>query len=170
MLHHAIHAGDSDGGEQSADGGGNQADQQGNQHGHARHFAGSGLRDAERRVRLQRDNRQQEDQRQARNQDVERDFVRRLLALGAFHQRDHAIQECFAGIGCDANLDVIRQHAGAAGHGAAVAARFANHRSALARDYGFIHGGDALDHFAVAGDQFARVAGHYIARAESRSR
>ena len=72
---------------------------------------GARLRHAEHRVRLQRHHRQQEDQRQARDQNIERDFVGRLLALGAFHQRDHAIQERFAGVGRDANLDVIRQHA-----------------------------------------------------------
>ena len=35
VLHHAIHAGDADGGKQAADGGGNQADQQRDQHGDA---------------------------------------------------------------------------------------------------------------------------------------
>ena len=45
------------------------------------------------RERLQRHDRQQEDDRQAREQDVERDLVRRLLPLGALDQRDHAIEE-----------------------------------------------------------------------------
>ena len=39
VLHHAIHAGDADGGEQSADGRRDQADQQRDQHGHAGHGA-----------------------------------------------------------------------------------------------------------------------------------
>ena len=35
------------------------------------------------------------------DQDIQRDFVRRLLALRAFDQRDHAIQEGFAWVGGD---------------------------------------------------------------------
>ena len=102
VLHDAIHARDSDSRKQSANGGRDQADQQRNQYRHARHGARARLGHAENCVRLQRDNRQQEDQGQSRDQNVERDFVRGLLALGAFHQRDHAIQERFAG------LEVIR--------------------------------------------------------------
>ena len=37
VLHHAVHAGDADGGEQPADGGRDQADQQRDQHGDAGH-------------------------------------------------------------------------------------------------------------------------------------
>ena len=169
VLHHAVHAGDSDGREQSTNGGRDQTHQQGNQHGHARHRSGPCLRHAECRVRLQRNHRQQEDQRQARDQDVQRDLVRSLLALRAFHQRDHAIQKRFAGIGCDSNLDVIRQHAGATRDGATVAPGLANYGRALAGDHRLVNCRDAVDHFAVARDQFTSVAGHHIARAQSRS-
>ena len=48
------------------------------------------------RERQQRDARQQEDDRHRRQQDVERDLVRRLLPLGAFDQRDHAVEERLA--------------------------------------------------------------------------
>ena len=48
------------------------------------------------RERLQRDDGDQEHDRQAGEQDVERDLVRRLLPLGALDQRDHAIQEGLA--------------------------------------------------------------------------
>ncbi len=34
-----------------------------------------------------------EDQRHAGEQDVERDLVRRLLALGTFDERDHPVDE-----------------------------------------------------------------------------
>ena len=128
-----------------------------------------GLRDAERGVRLQRDHRQQEDQRQAGDQDVQRDLVRRLLPLRAFDQRDHAVEERFAGIRSDPDLDLIRQNPRAAGDGAAVAARFANHRRALAGDHGLIHGGDAFDDLAVARDQVAGVAKHDVAGAQRRA-
>ena len=48
------------------------------------------------RERLQRDHREQEDDRQSRQQDVERDLVRRLLPLGAFDERDHPVEERLA--------------------------------------------------------------------------
>ena len=55
-----------------------------------------GRLDAEERERQQRHGREQEDDRQRREQDVERDLVRRLLALGALDHRDHAIEEGLA--------------------------------------------------------------------------
>ena len=166
VLHHAIHARDADGGEQAADGGRDQADQQRDQHRHGGHRARAGLRHREHRIRLQRDHRQQEDQRQAGDQNIQRDFIRRLLPLRAFHQRDHAVEKRFAGIGSDLDLDLIRQHSRAAGDRAAVAAGFANDRRAFARDDGFIDGRDAFDHVAIAGDQVARVADDDIAGAQ----
>ena len=61
-------------------------------------------------------------------------------------------------------LIVIGQHLRAAGHGAAIAAGFADHRRALAGDHRFVHGGDALDHLAIAGNQVAGFADHDVAR------
>ena len=75
----------------------------------------------------------------------------------AFHQRDHAVEKRLAGIGGDLNLDLIGQNPRAAGDGAAVAARFADDRRAFAGDGRFVHGGDAFDHFAIAGDQCRRA-------------
>ena len=43
--------------------------------------------------RPQRDADDEEDQRQAGEQDRQRQFVRRLLPLGALDQRDHAVDE-----------------------------------------------------------------------------
>ena len=69
---------------------GNQADEQRDQHEQR-------LRRARvDRERLQRDDGDQEDDRQPGEQDVERDLVRRLLPLGAFDERDHAIEERLA--------------------------------------------------------------------------
>ena len=159
-LNHAIHAGDADGGEQSADGRGNQADQQGNQHEDC-------LRRARiDRKRLQRHDREQEDDRQSGEQNVERDFIRRFLPRGAFDQADHAIEKCFAGIRGDAHLDFVGEHARSAGDRGAVAAGFANYRSGFAGDRGFVDGGHAFDHFAVAGNEFAGRHQHDIAGAE----
>ena len=149
VLNQPVHAGDADGREQSADGGGNQADQQRHQHKDGLRRAGIN------RERLQRDHRQQKDDGQAGQQDVQRDFVRRLLPLGAFDQRDHAIEECLAGIGRDLDLDLIGEHARAAGHRRAVASGFANHWRRFAGDRGLVHRGDAFDDLAVAGNEFA---------------
>src|SRR5205814_634313 len=58
----------------------------------------------------------------------------------------------------------------AAGDCAAVATRFADDRSALTRDDGFVHGGDALHDFAVAGDNVARLAEDQVAGPQLRCR
>ncbi len=84
-------------------------------------------------------------------QDVERDFVRRLLPLGAFDQRDHAVEEGLAGIRGDADFDLVGEHARAAGDRRAVAAGFADHGRGFAGDRGLVHRGDAFDNFAVRG-------------------
>ena len=78
--------------------------------------------------RLERHHDEQEDERQHREQDVQRDLVRRLLPDGALDERDHAVEKRFARIGGDLHHDPVREHPGAAGHGGAVAAGFADHR------------------------------------------
>ncbi len=105
--------------------------------------------------RLQRYHRQQKDDGEAGEQNAEGDFVRRLLARGAFDQRDHAIEKSFSGIRGDLYLDPVRKHLGAAGNGRAVAAGFANHGSRLAGDCRLIDRRHAFDHFAVARDVVA---------------
>ena len=59
-----------------------------------------------------------------------------------------------------------REHARAAGDGAAVAAAFADDRRGLAGDGGFVHGGRAFDDFAVGGDDFRGAHDHDIAFAQ----
>ena len=51
------------------------------------------------RERQQRRAGEQEDERELGEQDGERDLVRRALALGAFDQRDHAVEEGLARVG-----------------------------------------------------------------------
>ena len=58
--------------------------------------------------RLQGADREQEDDRQAGQQDRERDLVRRLLALGALDQGDHAVEEGLARVGGDADAAASR--------------------------------------------------------------
>ena len=163
VLHDAVHAGDADGGKQSADGRRDQADQQGDQNRDGWNRSRARLRDAEHRIGLQRDHREQEDQRQARDQDVQRNLIRRLLALRALHQGDHAVEERLAGVGRDLDLDLIRQDARAARNRAAVAAGFANDRRAFSGDHRFVHGRHALDHLSVSGNEVAGVANHDVA-------
>ena len=76
----------------------------------------------------------EEDDREAGEQDVERDLVRRLAPLGALDERDHAVEEALARLLRDLDHDPVGEHARAAGDRAAVAAGLADHRGGLARD------------------------------------
>ena len=155
--HQAVHAGDPDGRQQGADGGRDQADQQGDQHHDVLRCAGV------RRHRGERRDRGQEDQRQARQQDGQGDLVGRLAARGALDQRDHLVEEGLARRRGDADDDPVRQHAGAAGDGAAVAAGLPDDRGRLAGDRRLVDGRDALDDVAVAGDDLAGLDDHAVA-------
>ena len=57
-----------------------------------------------------------------------------------------------------ADDDPVGEHLGAAGDGAAVAARFADDGGDFAGDGRFVDRGDAFDDFAVAGNQVAGFA------------
>ena len=83
--------------------------------------------------------------------------------LGAFHQRDHAIEEGRALRRGDAHLDPVGQHARAAGDGRTIAAALADHRRGFAGDRRFVDRGDAFDHVAVARDQVAGLHQHDVA-------
>ena len=110
-----------------------------------------------------RHRRQQEDDRQPGEQYVQRYLVRRLLPLGALDQADHAIKKGRALARGDAHLDLVGEHARAAGHRRAVAAALANDRGGFAGDRRFIDRGDTLDDLAIARDQVARLDEHDIA-------
>ncbi len=110
---------------------------------------------------------QQEDDREAGEQDVQRDLVRRLLALGAFDQRDHAVEEGLARVGRDADAQPVAGDRRAAGDGAAdVGARLLEHRRRLAGDRRLADVGDALDDVAVAGDGLAGLDADDVALAQ----
>ena len=142
---------------QRADGGRDQRHEQRHQDHDRDRAAGIG------RVARDGHGREHEDDGEAREQDVERDLVRRLLPLGALDQPDHAVDEGRA-LGCrDAHLDPVGQHLRAAGHRRAVAAGFADHGRGFAGDGGFVDGGDALDHLAVGGDVVAGLDQHDVA-------
>ena len=117
-AHEAIHAGDADGGKERADGGGDQRHEQRHQHQHADVAAG-----VMRKAR-DRGNGEDEDDRHAGEQDVQRDFVRRLLTLRTFDQRDHAVEEGRALRRGDLHLDPVGDDGRAARDGRTVAAGF----------------------------------------------
>ena len=159
-LDQTVHAGDADGAQQRADGRRDQADEQRHQHGEA----DGGADRAGLRVEAHHDD--QEDNGQRAQQHVEGDFVRGLLTVRAFDQRDHLVDEGFARLLGDAHDDAVGQHAGAAGHRGAVAAGFADDRGGFAGDGGFIHGGDAGDDVAVAGDKLSGFDDDHVAEFE----
>ena len=161
VLHQPVHAGDADRREQAADRRGNQADEQRDQHEHGLRRAGVD------RQRLQRDDGDEKDDGEAGEQDVERDLVRRLLSVGAFDERDHAIEERLARVGGDLDPDPVREHARAAGHGGAVSAGLANHGRGLAGNRAFVDGRDTLDDVAVAGNDLTGRHGRHRPRSEA---
>ena len=156
-----IHAGDADRRQKAADRRRNEADEQRDQHGRRkigpRIFGDRPERHAD----------DQEDERQAGQQDGQRQLVRRLLPFGAFDQRDHAIDEGRAGRCGDPDLDEVGENRRAAGHGRAIAARFANDGRGFAGDRGFVDRGDALDDVAVTGDDLAGLDQNDVCRRRS---
>ena len=118
------------------------------------------------RERLQGDDGHQEHDRQAGQQDVERNLVRRLLPFRAFDQRDHPIEKGVPGVGGHADLDPVRQHLRAAGHGRAVAAGLADHRRRFARDRRLVDRRHTLDDLAVGRDELAGLHHHHVVLAQ----
>ena len=155
-----VHAGDADRREQAADRRRDQADEQRDQHRHRKHRSGIAGE------RPERDADDEEDQRQAGQQDRQRQFVRRLLPLGALDERDHAVDERRARGRGDAHLDLVGKHRGAARHRRAVAARLANDGRGFARDRGFVDRGETLDDVAVAGNDVAGLDEDDVADAQ----
>ena len=95
VLHQPVHARDADGRQERTDGGRDQADQQRDEHDDR--LLGPG----EDREGLQGRGGRQEDDGQAREQDVERDLVGRLLPAGALDEGDHPVDEALARLGGD---------------------------------------------------------------------
>ena len=148
-AHQPVHAGDPDRREQRPDRGRDQRDQQRDQ-GRLGEF-GAG----EEGEGAQRDDDEDEDQGERGEQDAERDLVRGLAPFRPLDQGDHPVEEGLARLLGDLDHDPVREHPGAAGDRAAVAAGLADHRRRLAGDRRLVDRGDALDHGAVAGDRLA---------------
>src|SRR5262249_19249978 len=116
----------------------------------------------------ERDAGDEEDDRHSGEEHVERDLVRCLLALGSFHEPDHAIEERLARIRRDSYDDAIRKHLRSAGDGGAIASRLANDGGRFSGHGRFVHRGNPLDHLAVAGDDLARFDNDDVASPKPR--
>src|SRR6185436_1446781 len=99
-------------------------------------------------------------------QDVERDLVRRLLALRSLDHGDHPVEERLAGIGRDLDDEPVGEHAGPARDRAAVATGLTDDGRALAGNGALVDGGDAEDNLAVARDEFPGLGEDEMAFAE----
>ena len=102
-------------------------------------------------------------------QDVERDLVRRLAALGALDERDHAVEERLAGLLRDLDHEPVGEQPRAAGDGRAVAAGLADHGRRLAGDRRLVDRADALDDLAVGRDDLAGLDDHDVAALRARA-
>ena len=116
--------------------------------------------------RLKRDHHHEEDDGEAGQQDVERDLVGRLLALGPLDHGDHPVEEGLAGLGGHPDDQPVGEHPRAAGHGAAVAAALPDDRGALAGDGALVHRGCSGDDLAVGRDQLAGLHQDDVAAAQ----
>ncbi len=172
LLHHPVDPGDADGAEQPADRRRDQTDEERDEHRDREGRLGEVRRVAVnvRPERLQADAHDEKDDRERRQEDVERDLVGGLLALGALDEGDHPVEEALARVRAHPHPDPVREHGRAAGDGGSVAAGFADDRRGLAGDDRFVDGGGALDHLAVAGDDLARHDDDDVALAQGLGR
>ena len=155
--------GDADRREQGADRRRDQRDEQRDQHGRALRRAGVD------RERPQRHDGGEEGDREAGEQDVERDLVRRLAALGALDERDHPVEERLPRLLGDLDDEPVGEQLRPARDRRAVAARLADHRCRLAGDRRLVDGADALDHLAVGRDDLSRLDDDDVAALQLRA-
>ena len=160
VLHQPVHAGDADRRQQTADRRRDEAHEQRDEHDDV--LLGVRVH----RERLEARDREEEDDREPGEQDRQRDLVRRLLAVRALDERDHPVEERLARLRRDPHDDLVRQHAGAAGHRRPVAARLAHDGRRLAGDRRLVDRRDALDHVAVGGDHLAGRDDAFVADVE----
>lgn len=106
---------------------------------------------------------EEEDDRQRREQDVERNLVGCLLTRGAFDERDHPVHERTARCCGDFHDDPVGENRRTTGDGAAIATGFTDYRGGFTGDRRFVHGGNTFDHVAVAGDDLAGNHDHPVA-------
>lgn len=158
-----VHSGDTDGRQKAADRGRDQADEKRNERRHGdvhAHVVGEGL---------QRGADDHEHEREAGQQNRQRDLVRGLLAQRTLHEGDHLVEEALAGLSRHLHQNPVRKHLRTARNGALVAARLADHRSGLARDGALVDRSQTLDDLAVGSDRIACHALEHVAALEFRA-
>ena len=164
-AHEAVNAGNADSAEESADGRGNQADNEGQQDRERgqdnSRLAGGTL--IEHRKGWQGQDYHDEQDRQADQDYIERDFIRGFLASGAFNHGDHPVQEGVARLGGNPYYDAITDDPGSPGDGTAVSTAFPDNRRRFAGDGGFIHRCDALNNLPVGGNNVPGLTDKQIA-------
>ncbi len=106
--------------------------------------------------------REQEYDRQRREQDGQRDLVRRAAALGALDHRDHTVEEPLAFAARNAHDEPVRQHARAARDGREVAAGLAQHGRGFARDGALVDRRDTFDDLTVGGNRVVGLDEHEV--------
>ena len=170
-AHQTVNAADADGAQQAADRRRNQAHQQGDQN----RQGNMAIRTEAELPRgilnvpghgWQGKHHGNENDGQRRQQNAQRDFIGRPLTAGAFHHGNHAVQEGIARLRRDADDNAVADHAGAARHGAAVAAAFPDDRGGFARNGGLVHAGNAFNHFAVKRNDVPCFAQHLLSLAQ----
>src|SRR5699024_4401980 len=145
-----VHSRNADGREQPADSSRYEADEQRYESGH-RDVGTHVIRE-----RFQRSANDDEHDGKAGQQDGERDFVRRLLTRGTFHEGYHPVEETFPRACRHLYQNPVRQHFRTACHGAFVASGLAYYRSGFARDGAFVYGCQTFDDFSVSGHGISR--------------
>ena len=112
---------------------------------------------------LQRHHHQQEDQGQANQQNIQRNFVGRFLPFGTFHQCNHSIQGGFARVGSDTHQQPVRHQPGIAGDRRTITPGLTNHWRGLARNRCLVDGSYTFDDLPVTRDHLANVDADHIA-------
>jgi hypothetical protein len=111
--------------------------------------------DAVNRIRQQCGDHNEKDDGETRQQNIERDLVRRLLTLCAFDHADHAVEKSLPRVGADTDDEPVGKEPRAACDSGTVTARLTHHGSGFARHRAFIHRSDADDDLAVSGENIA---------------
>ena len=155
-----VHAGDPDRREEPAD---RRRDQRHEERDEHRHGDVGARVD---RVRVERDGCGEEGDGEAGEQDVQRDLVGRLAALGPLDESDHSVQEGVPGLLRHLDHEAIGEQARASSDARAVAAGLADDGRGLTGDRRLVDGADAFDDLAVGRNHLAGHDDDEVAGAE----
>ena len=162
-LQGAVHTGDADSRQQTADSGRDQADEQRNKRCDGdvgTHVIGE---------RFERGANDHEDDREACEQDGQRNLVRGFLARGTFHEGDHLVKETLARLYGHFYQNTVGKNLRTARDRTLVAARLADHRGRFARDGALVDRRQTFDNLAVGGNGISGDAFEHVALAQCRA-